>query len=42
VYSKPELFWQQDERLGWSLEPGARGRYWGELRAPPGAGGAVR
>ena len=27
MYSKPELFWQHDARLGWSLEPGARGRF---------------
>jgi lysophospholipase L1-like esterase len=34
VYSKPELFWQHDERLGWSLEPGARGRYVGPRPFP--------
>ena len=34
VYSKPELFWQHDERLGWSLEPGARGRYRGPRPFP--------
>ena len=34
VYSKPELFWQHDERLGWSLEPGARGRYKGPRPFP--------
>jgi len=34
VYSKPELFWQYDERLGWSLEPGARGRYVGPRPFP--------
>jgi lysophospholipase L1-like esterase len=34
VYSKPELFWRHDERLGWSLEPGARGRYVGPRPFP--------
>ncbi len=34
VYSKPELFWQHDERLGWSLTPGARGRYRGPRPFP--------
>ena len=34
VYSKPELFWQHDERLGWSLEPGAHGRYVGPRPFP--------
>jgi lysophospholipase L1-like esterase len=34
VYSKPELFWQHDTRLGWSLEPGARGRYVGPRPFP--------
>ena len=34
VYSKPELFWQHDPRLGWSLEPGARGRYVGPRPFP--------
>ena len=34
VYSKPELFWQHDERLGWSMEPGARGRYRGPRPFP--------
>ncbi len=34
VYSKPELFWQHDARLGWSLEPGARGRYVGPRPFP--------
>ncbi len=34
VYSKPELFWRHDERLGWSLEPGARGRYRGPRPFP--------
>jgi lysophospholipase L1-like esterase len=34
VYSKPELFWQYDEQLGWSLQPGARGRYVGPRPFP--------
>lgn len=34
VYSRPELFWQYDERLGWSLQPGARGRYVGPRPFP--------
>jgi hypothetical protein len=34
VYSKPELFWKHDELLGWSLEPGARGRYRGPRPFP--------
>ena len=34
VYSKPELFWRHDARLGWSLEPGARGRYVGPRPFP--------
>ena len=34
VYSKPELFWRHDDRLGWSLEPGARGRYVGPRPFP--------
>src|SRR5262245_9241807 len=34
VYSKPELFWQHDAQLGWSLEPGARGRYIGPRPFP--------
>ena len=29
IYSKPWIFWQHDELLGWSHEPGARGRYVG-------------
>jgi lysophospholipase L1-like esterase len=34
VYSKPELFWRHDALLGWSLEPGARGRYRGPRPFP--------
>jgi hypothetical protein len=34
VYSKPELFWRHDERLGWWLEPGARGRFVGPRPFP--------
>jgi lysophospholipase L1-like esterase len=34
VYSRPELFWRHDDRLGWSLEPGARGRYRGPRPFP--------
>lgn len=34
VYSKPELFWRHDALLGWSLEPGARGRYRGPQPFP--------
>lgn len=34
VYSKPELFWRHDDRLGWSLEPNARGRYTGPRPYP--------
>jgi lysophospholipase L1-like esterase len=34
VYSRPELFWRHDDRLGWSLEPGARGRYVGPRPFP--------
>lgn len=34
VYSKPEVFWRYDERLGWSLEPGARGSYVGPRPFP--------
>jgi lysophospholipase L1-like esterase len=34
VYSRPELFWRHDDALGWSLEPGARGRYKGPRPFP--------
>jgi lysophospholipase L1-like esterase len=34
VYSRPELFWRHDARLGWSLEPGARGRFVGPRPYP--------
>jgi len=34
VYSRPELFWKHDDRLGWSLEPGSRGRYVGPRPFP--------
>jgi lysophospholipase L1-like esterase len=34
VYSKPELFWQRDPLLGWSLEPGAEGEYVGPRPFP--------
>jgi lysophospholipase L1-like esterase len=34
VYSRPELFWRHDDQLGWSLEPGARGRYRGPRPFP--------
>lgn len=34
VYSRPELFWREDALLGWSLEPGARGRYRGPRPFP--------
>ncbi len=34
VYSKPELFWRYDERLGWALEPNAEGRYAGPRPFP--------
>jgi hypothetical protein len=34
VYSMPELFWQHDARLGWSMEPGAHGRYRGPRPFP--------
>jgi lysophospholipase L1-like esterase len=29
VYSKPSILWQHDALLGWSHEPGAKGRYVG-------------
>jgi lysophospholipase L1-like esterase len=29
VYSHPEIFWRQDDLLGWSHEPGAQGIYVG-------------
>jgi lysophospholipase L1-like esterase len=34
VYSHPEVFWQKDRLLGWSLEPGARGTYVGPRPFP--------
>ncbi|HVL97733.1 MAG TPA: SGNH/GDSL hydrolase family protein [Egibacteraceae bacterium] len=34
VYSKPEIFWQRDPLLGWSLEPGAAGTYVGPRPFP--------
>jgi len=34
LYSQPELFWRHDDRLGWSLEPGARGRFRGPRPFP--------
>jgi len=40
VYSKPSLFWQHDDLLGWSHAPGSRGHFVGprpfpiEFRAP--------
>ena len=40
VYSKPSIFWQHDDLLGWSHEPGAQGTYVGprpwpiEFRTP--------
>jgi lysophospholipase L1-like esterase len=34
VYSRPALFWRHDDRLGWSLEPGARGHYVGPRPFP--------
>ena len=34
VYSSPELFWRHDDRLGWSLEPNAKGRYTGPRPYP--------
>jgi hypothetical protein len=34
VYSKPELFWKHDARLGWTLQPGASGTYVGPRPFP--------
>jgi len=34
VYSKPSLFWQHDEQLGWSHQPGADGSYVGPRPFP--------
>jgi lysophospholipase L1-like esterase len=34
VYSKPELFWKHDARLGWVLQPGASGTYVGPRPFP--------
>jgi lysophospholipase L1-like esterase len=34
VYSRPELFWRHDPVLGWSLEPGAKGRFTGPRPYP--------
>ena len=34
VYSKPELFWKHDARLGWVLQPGAAGTYVGPRPFP--------
>ena len=34
IYSKPSLFWQHDDELGWSHQPGAEGRYVGPRPYP--------
>lgn len=34
LYSKPSLFWQHDEQLGWSHQPGAEGAYVGPRPFP--------
>ncbi|HZQ78757.1 MAG TPA: SGNH/GDSL hydrolase family protein [Acidimicrobiia bacterium] len=42
VYSKPELFWRHDARLGWTLQPGAHGTYVGPRPFPVEFRGQVR
>ena len=42
VYSKPELFWRHDARLGWTLQPGAHGTYVGPRPFPVEFRGEVR
>jgi lysophospholipase L1-like esterase len=42
VYSKPELFWRHDARLGWTLQPGAHGTYVGPRPFPVEFRGKVR